>query len=58
MITVKGHGMITVKGVRAGINPAPTNLPEPVLLTFAGVILLAFTYFEYQSDQPCRVYFA
>ncbi len=24
MITVKGHGMITAKGVRAGMNPAPT----------------------------------
>ena len=23
MITVKGHGMITAKGVRAGMNPAP-----------------------------------
>ena len=35
MITVKGHGMITAKGVRAGMNPAPTNLPKPTLLTFA-----------------------
>ena len=30
-----GHGMITAKGVRAGMNPAPTNLPKPTLLTFA-----------------------